>query len=105
MAVEVTVPEELMGTIIGDINSRRGRIQGIEHQAGSQVIKAIVPLSQLLVSRSRWPTEVSMEFAGYEEVHYGGGSNGTEPGVPAILPKVPHQGRGSVAARLESETE
>ncbi len=44
MAVEVTVPEEHMGTIIGDINSRRGRIEGMEHAAGSQVIKAIVPL-------------------------------------------------------------
>ncbi len=43
MAVEVTVPEEFMGVIIGDINSRRGRIEGMEHLAGSQVIKAIVP--------------------------------------------------------------
>ena len=47
MAVEVTVPEEHMGTIIGDINSRRGRIEGMEHAAGSQVIKAIVPLKEM----------------------------------------------------------
>jgi elongation factor G len=47
MAVEVTVPEEFMGTIIGDINSRRGRIEGMEHAAGSQVIKAIVPLKEM----------------------------------------------------------
>ncbi len=47
MAVEVTVPEEHMGTIIGDINSRRGRIEGMDHLAGSQVIKAIVPLKEM----------------------------------------------------------
>ena len=105
MAVEVTVPEEHMGKIIGDINSRRGRIEGIERLAGSQVIKAIVPLSELLGSRSRGPAEYPMKFAGYEEVPYRGGFDGTDPGVPAILPKVPNQGRGSAAARLESETE
>ena len=47
MAVEVVVPEEYMGTIIGDLNSRRGRIEGMEHRAGSQVIKANVPLSEM----------------------------------------------------------
>ena len=48
MAVEVTVPEERMGTVIADINSRRGRIEGMENAAGLQVIKAIVPLRELL---------------------------------------------------------
>ena len=47
MSVEVTVPEEYMGTIIGDINSRRGRIEGMEHSGGSQVIKANVPLKEM----------------------------------------------------------
>src|SRR6266481_3562018 len=47
MSVEVVVPEEYMGTIIGDLNSRRGRIDGMEHRAGSQVIKAHVPLSTM----------------------------------------------------------
>ena len=47
MSVEVVVPEEYMGTIIGDLNSRRGRIEGIEHRAGSQVIKSIVPLAEM----------------------------------------------------------
>ena len=47
MSVEVVVPEEYMGTIIGDLNSRRGRIEGMEHRAGSQVIKANVPLSEM----------------------------------------------------------
>ncbi len=105
MAVEVTVPEEQMGTTIGDINSHRGRIEGMERVAGSQLIKAIVPLSEMLGSRSRWLAEFPMQFAGYEEVPHWGGFDGTEPGVPATLPKVPKQGRGSVAARLESETE
>jgi len=50
MAVEVTVPEEHMGTIIGDINSRRGRIEGMEHAGGSQIIKAIVPLKECLAT-------------------------------------------------------
>src|SRR6266700_2545182 len=47
MSVEVVVPEEYMGDIIGDLNSRRGRIEGMEHRAGSQVIKAIVPLAEM----------------------------------------------------------
>jgi elongation factor G len=105
MAVQATALEENLGTIISDINSRRGRIEGIEHQAGSHLIKAIVPLSQLLGSRSRAPAEYPMEFVGYEEVPHRGGSDGTEPGVPAILPKVPHLGRGSIARHLEPEDE
>src|SRR6202035_4803168 len=48
MAVEVTVPEEYMGTIIGDLNSRRGRIEGMEMVGGTQAIKATVPLSTML---------------------------------------------------------
>src|SRR3954464_2462149 len=73
MAVEVTVPEEFMGTIIGDINSRRGRIEGMEHAAGSQVIKAIVPLKEMFgyVNEIRSSTQgrasYSMQFARYEE--------------------------------------
>ena len=47
MAVEVTVPEEYMGTIIGDLNSRRGRIEGMEMVGGVQAIKATVPLSNM----------------------------------------------------------
>ncbi len=103
MAVEVMVPEEFMGVIIGDIKSHRGRIKGMEHAAGMQLIKAIVPLAELL--RSPRFNESSMEFAGYEEVPNWGGFDKTEPGVPAILPRHPNQGQGSVAARRESETD
>jgi elongation factor G len=73
MAVEVTVPEEHMGTIIGDINSRRGRIEGMHHLAGSQVIKAIVPLKEMfgyvndIRSSTQGRASYSMQFARYEE--------------------------------------
>ena len=73
MAVEVTVPEEHMGTIIGDINSRRGRIEGMEHSAGSQVIKAIVPLKEMfgyvndIRSSTQGRASYTMQFARYEE--------------------------------------
>jgi elongation factor G len=73
MAVEVTVPEEFMGVIIGDINSRRGRIEGMEHHAGSQVIKAIVPLKEMfgyvndIRSSTQGRASYSMQFSRYEE--------------------------------------
>src|SRR5689334_9525249 len=73
MSVEVVVPEEYMGTIIGDLNSRRGRIEGMEHRAGSQVIKANVPLSEMfgyatqMRSNTQGRATYSMHFARYEE--------------------------------------
>jgi elongation factor G len=73
MSVEVVVPEEFMGTIIGDLNSRRGRIEGMEHRAGSQVVKAIVPLANMFgyVNDMRSSTQgratYTMHFARYEE--------------------------------------
>jgi elongation factor G len=73
MAVEVTVPDEFMGVIIGDINSRRGRIEHVEHAAGSQVIKAIVPLKEMfgyvndIRSSTQGRASYSMQFARYEE--------------------------------------
>ncbi|MFY9855077.1 MAG: elongation factor G [Terracidiphilus sp.] len=73
MAVEVTVPEEFMGVIIGDINSRRGRIEGMEHVGGSQLIKAIVPLKEMfgyvndIRSSTQGRASYSMQFARYEE--------------------------------------
>jgi elongation factor G len=73
MAVEVVVPEEYMGTIIGDLNSRRGRIEGMEHRAGSQVIKASVPLSDMfgyatqMRSNTQGRATYTMHFSRYEE--------------------------------------
>jgi elongation factor G len=73
MAVEVVVPEEFMGTIIGDLNSRRGRIEGMEHRAGSQVISASVPLKEMfnyatqMRSATQGRATYSMHFSRYEE--------------------------------------
>jgi elongation factor G len=74
MKVEVTVPEEYMGDVMGDLNSRRGRIEGMEARAGAQVIRAKVPLSEMfgysttLRSRSQGRGVFSMELSHYEEV-------------------------------------
>jgi elongation factor G len=74
MKVEVTVPEEYMGDIMGDINSRRGRIEGMEALGGGQVIRGFVPLSEMfgyatsMRSRTQGRGNYSMEFYSYEEV-------------------------------------
>ncbi len=73
MSVEVVVPEEYMGTIIGDLSSRRGRIEALEHRAGSQVIKAMVPLAEMfgyatnMRSSTQGRATFSMHFSRYEE--------------------------------------
>jgi len=73
MSVEVVVPEEYMGDIIGDLNARRGRVEGMEHRAGSQVIRSMVPLSEMfgyateMRSRTQGRATYSMHFARYEE--------------------------------------
>jgi elongation factor G len=74
MRVEITVPEEYMGDVIGDVNSRRGRIEGMDARAGAQVIRAFVPLSEMfgyataLRSRTQGRGVYSMEFDHYDEV-------------------------------------
>ena len=74
MKVEVTIPEEYMGDVMGDINSRRGRIEGMEAVNGAQVIRAFVPLSEMfgyattLRSRTQGRGNYSMVFDHYEEV-------------------------------------
>jgi elongation factor G len=74
MKVEVVVPEEYMGDVIGDINSRRGRIEGMEPRAGAEVIRSFVPLSEMfgyattLRSRTQGRGNYSMVFDHYEEV-------------------------------------
>lgn len=72
--VEVTVPEEYMGDVIGDLNSRRGRIDGMEPRNGVQVINAFVPLSEMfgystdLRSKTQGRGNYSMEVSFYDEV-------------------------------------
>jgi len=74
MAVEVVVPEEYMGDVIGDLNSRRGRIEGMELRGTTQIIKSMVPLSEMfgyateLRSRTQGRGSFTMHFGKYEEV-------------------------------------
>lgn len=74
MKVEVVVPEEYMGDVIGDINSRRGRIEGMEPRAGAQVIRGYVPLAEMfgyatdLRSRTQGRGVYTMQMSHYEEV-------------------------------------
>ncbi len=74
MKVEVTVPEEYMGDVMGDINSRRGRIEGMEAMSGAQVIRALVPLSEMfgystvLRSRTQGRGVYTMQVSHYEDV-------------------------------------
>jgi len=74
MKVEVIMPEEYMGDVIGDVNSRRGRIEGMEPRNGVQVVRAYVPLSEMfgyatdLRSNTQGRATYSMEFAQYEPV-------------------------------------
>jgi elongation factor G len=74
MSVEVVVPEEYMGDVIGDLNSRRGRIEGMELRGTSQIIKSCVPLSEMfgyateLRSRTQGRGSFTMHFGKYEEV-------------------------------------
>ncbi|TDT46027.1 elongation factor G [Fonticella tunisiensis] len=73
MKVEVTVPEEYMGDVMGDLNSRRGRIEGMEPMGGAQIIRAMVPLSEMfgyattLRSRTQGRGVYVMQFDHYEE--------------------------------------
>ncbi|MTV49484.1 elongation factor G [Heliobacillus mobilis] len=74
MKVDVTVPEEYMGDVIGDINSRRGRIEGMEARGNTQIVKGFVPLSEMfgyatdLRSRTQGRGQYIMQISHYEEV-------------------------------------
>jgi len=74
MAVEVRTPDDYMGEVIGDLNSRRGQIQAMEERSGVRVVKALVPLSEMfgyvgdLRSRTQGRADYSMQFDSYAEV-------------------------------------
>ncbi|MFI5981219.1 elongation factor G [Streptomyces sp. NPDC098789] len=74
MSVEVTTPEESMGDVIGDINSRRGQIQAMEERHGARLVKGLVPLSEMfgyvgdLRSKTSGRASYSMQFDSYAEV-------------------------------------
>ena len=74
MKVEVTTPEDYMGDVIGDLNSRRGKVGQMESRGNSQVIQAEVPLSEMfgyandLRSKTQGRANYSMHFGSYQEV-------------------------------------
>ena len=74
MKVEITVPEEYMGDVIGDVNSRRGKMEGLEARNGMQIIRAFIPLSEMfgyatdLRSKTQGRGTYAMEPSHYEEV-------------------------------------
>ena len=74
MRVEVVTPEDFMGDVIGDLNSRRGQIQAMDERSGARVVRALVPLSEMfgyvgdLRSRTQGRASYSMEFDSYAEV-------------------------------------
>jgi elongation factor G len=74
MSVEVVTPEDFMGDVIGDLNSRRGQIQAMDERSGARVVKALVPLSEMfgyvgdLRSKTQGRASYSMQFDSYAEV-------------------------------------
>ena len=74
MAVEAVTPDDFMGDVIGDLNSRRGRIMGMSSRAGAQVVEAQVPLAQMfgyatdLRSMTQGRATYTMQFIHYEQV-------------------------------------
>jgi elongation factor G len=74
MHVEITVPDEFAGAIMGDLNGRRGRIQGMDNKAGKTVVKAEVPMSEMLTygadltSMTQGRGSFHMEMAHYDVV-------------------------------------
>jgi len=74
MAVEVVTPDEYMGDVMGDLSSRRGRIEGMEARGNTQVVKSQIPLSEMfgystdLRSRTQGRATYTMQFDSYQEV-------------------------------------
>src|SRR6266513_3726972 len=86
MAVEVTTPEEYLGDVMGNLNSRRGRIESMNPIGNAQVVKAIVPLSEMfgyatdLRSMTQGRADFTMQFERYEDVPQSSASEITEQG-------------------------
>ncbi|HAE0521062.1 TPA_asm: elongation factor G, partial [Salmonella enterica subsp. enterica serovar Enteritidis str. P125109] len=74
MKVEIVIPDEYMGDIMGDVTSRRGRVEGMEARGNAQVVRSMIPLSEMfgyatgLRSRTQGRGTYSMHFDHYEEV-------------------------------------
>jgi elongation factor G len=103
MTIKVTVKEEFLGATMGDLNSRRGSIDSIAHDAGSAVVHAIVPLSEMLRSSKYGRPAYFMRFARYEQAPRREEPGSDGPGVTANLPKRPKAGSGFNALRLDAD--
>jgi elongation factor G len=74
MRVEVVTPEDYMGDVIGDLSSRRGKVEGMEQRGNAQVVRALVPLSEMfgyatdLRSRTQGRATYTMQFDSYQQV-------------------------------------
>ena len=74
MALDIAVPDDCMGDVIGDLNSRRGKVLGVDPKVGTQVIRALVPMAEVLRyspdlrSMTSGRGSFTMEFAQYEEL-------------------------------------
>ncbi len=92
MRLEVVAPDEYLGDVVGDINSRRGKIEAVEIRCGSRVIRALVPLSEMFgyATISRTLTQgrgvFSMEFFQYEQIP----SNITEEIIARVEGRIPY---------------
>jgi elongation factor G len=106
MSLEVIAPQEFCGSIMGDLNSRRGRIEGMEDRAGNQAIRALVPLAEIigyateLRSITRGRASYSARFAKYEQAPSLPPSEDDGIGVTANKPWKPKPKRGAEAAEL-----
>jgi elongation factor G len=95
MSVEIVVPEEYMGDVIGDLNSRRGRIGGMELRGTTQIIKSSVPLSKMLGyaidlrSRTQGHGSYTMHFDRYEPLSGGPDTDNEDCGAPVAAPRTP----------------
>lgn len=109
MSVEIVTPEDSAGMVIGDLSRRRGRIESMEHRAGSQVVRATVPMAEMfgyaahLREATRGQAGCSISFARYEVLPGGRESGADEAGVTANRPKSPKSRRGSAAAKPDSD--
>jgi len=112
MATEVVVPEECMGDVVGDLTSRRGRIESMERRGTTQAIKSRVPLSELLGyaedlrSLRQGRATCSMYFDRYEPVSAGPHSDNEDRIAPVVVPRTPPpRSKNSGVALPEPECE
>jgi len=102
MSIEAEVPEKYLNRVVGEMNDRRGRIEGMEHRNGSVTVQATIPLAELLRSSKHGAASYQMRFAGYEPVPHGGWNRDDGAGVTANKPDGPRTGRGSASAELDT---